>query len=225
MPIDSSLPPAPGAPRAATIRLRRSRDDRVVVGVCAGIAGVFGVSPLLVRVIAMAAAIVVPPIALIAYAGLAVAVPRDDGRALLGGQPPDQRETLLGWTLVVAGLIAVGTGVEAASVLGGPGWLVLLAAGLVLLIVHNQRRDGDQGERPHDDSDSAPTVATPVGAARRIVDLPYPGPPRSVATSATAPTVPLSTQARPAPPPHPARDVYPRPARVRDGSGAVRCRR
>lgn len=199
MPIESSIPPAPGSRGAAGIRLRRSVDDRVVVGVCAGIAGAFGVSPLLVRVIALAAAIAIPPIALIVYAGLAIAAPRDDGRALLGGHPPDRRETLLGWALVVVGLIAVGTSVEAASMFGGPGWLVLLAAGLVLLIVHNQRRDAPRSPQSLGGADTEATVTAPVTATGRVVDLPYPGPPRAAATSATAPTMPLAAVPRSAP--------------------------
>jgi phage shock protein PspC (stress-responsive transcriptional regulator) len=175
MPVDTSHPPAPGPRAVASSRFRRRSDDRIVVGVCAGIADVFGAPALLVRAIALAVLIALPPFALIAYAGLAVAVPRDDGRALLGGQPADGRETFFGWTLIAAALISVGVGVEATSLIGGTGWLVLLGAGIVLLVVQHQRH------REH------PTAAlayapSPTGTTQRTLEMPYPGP------AATAPS-------------------------------------
>jgi phage shock protein PspC (stress-responsive transcriptional regulator) len=173
MPVDTSHPPAPGPRAVAGSRFRRRSDDRIVVGVCAGIADLFGAPALLVRAIALAVVIALPPFALIAYAGLAVAVPRDDGRALLGGQPADGRETFFGWTLIAAALISVGVGVEATSLIGGTGWLVLLGAGIVLLVVQHQRRR----ELPTASLANAPS---PTGTARTL-EMPYPG------AAATAP--------------------------------------
>lgn len=168
MPTDTPLPSPPTAPTVANAQMRRRSDDRIVVGVCAGIADVFGAPALLVRAIALAVLIALPPFALIAYAGLAVAVPRDDGRALLGGQPADRRETFFGWTLIAAALISVGVGVEATSLIGGTGWLVLLGAGIVLLVVQHQRRSEPLVGPPT--QGSSPTGAT------RTIEMPYPGP-------------------------------------------------
>jgi phage shock protein PspC (stress-responsive transcriptional regulator) len=181
MPADStSLPPAPGV-SATHPPLRRTRDDRIVVGVCAGIARTLGAPVLAVRLVALAVAIAVPPLALIAYAGLAIAMPRDDGRAVLGGSPEDRRETIVGWTLIGLALISLATGVGS-SMLGGPGGVVLLAAGIVLLVVHHQRHTPSRSAAPATHAPAAPTATMAATAAtrRRTVDLPYPG----VATAA-----------------------------------------
>lgn len=193
MPADStSLPPAPGV-AATHPPLRRTRDDRIVVGVCAGIARTLGAPVLIVRLVALAVAIAVPPLALIAYAGLAIAMPRDDGRAVLGGSPDDRRETIVGWTLVGLALISLATGVGS-SMLGGPGGVVLLAAGIVLLVVHHQRHTPSRPAAPATPAPAAAPAATAATRRRRTVDLPYPG---VAATAADAPTrtMPIITSA------------------------------
>src|SRR6476619_4746320 len=126
MPTPStSLPPAPGM-AAAHPPLRRTRDDRIVAGVCGGLARTLAVPALAVRLVTLAVAVAVAPLALIAYAGLALAMPRDDGRALLAGTPDDRRETVVGVALIGAALIALAAGIRS-SMLGGHGGLVLLA--------------------------------------------------------------------------------------------------
>lgn len=194
MPADStSLPPAPGV-TATHPPLRRTRDDRIVVGVCAGIARTLGAPVLAVRLVALAVAIAVPPLALIAYAGLAIAMPRDDGRAVLGGAPEDRRETIIGWTLIGLALISLAAGLGS-SMLGGPGGVVLLAAGIVLLVVHHQRHTPASPLAP-DAARAAAPIATGPTARRRTVDLPYPG------VAAAAPDEPTRTMplAAPSPP-------------------------
>ena len=141
MPTEStSLPPAPGM-AATHPPLRRTRDDRIVAGVCGGLARTLGVPVLAVRLLTLVVAAAVTPLLLIAYAGLAVAMPRDDGRALLGGQPEDRRETIIGVALLGVALIALASGIGSA-VLGHPGGLVLLAVAIVLVVVHHQRHAG-----------------------------------------------------------------------------------
>ena len=187
MPTEStSLPPSPGM-AATHPPLRRTRDDRILAGVCAGLARTLGVPVLAVRLITLAIAVAVTPLALIAYAGLAVAVPRDDGRALLGGQPDDRRETMIGVVLIGVALIALAAGIGS-SMLGGPGGLVILAIGILLVVVHHQRR-----------ATAAPQAAP---ASRRTVESPYPGPvrPRATAGGADATT---HTMPFPAAPPTP----------------------
>lgn len=198
-PTASTSPPRAGVNQP----LRRPRDERLIAGVCAGIARTLGVPALVARIVALVVAVAIPPVALIAYAALAIAMPRDDGRLLLGGEPQDTRETIVGWALVVAALIAVAAGFES-TFFGGPGGLVLLAGGLVLLVVHHQRRTGAG-------SDARPTAETAASAAARpaasrparAVELPYPGPPprREPITAVTEP-LPASGPVRsPAPPP------------------------
>lgn len=177
MPANSAIRPA--APDRSDTGLRRPIDDRVVVGVCAAIAGATGLSPLLVRVIALVVAAVVPPFALIAYAGLAVAIPRVDGRQLLGGDPPDTRETAMGAALVVAALIAFAAGVDH-SLVARPGGVILLVGGLLLLAVHTRRRTAPPAGTSTPTQPVAPRAHTPAPAGRRQFDLPYPGPPARV---------------------------------------------
>jgi len=97
-----------GARSAAPARepLRRAAGDRLLLGVCAGLARSFDLSPLAVRLAVVALAAIAAPLVLAAYVVAAAIVPRDDGRALLGGVPADRRETLLGWTLVAIVLTA-----------------------------------------------------------------------------------------------------------------------
>ena len=164
---------------------------------CAGIARTLGAPVLAVRLVALAVAIAVPPLALIAYAGLAIAMPRDDGRAVLGGAPEDRRETIVGWTLIGLALISLATGLGS-SMLGGPGGIVLLAAGVVLLVVHHQRHAPSPPAPP-----PTPTGAAPTGRRPRTVDSPTPGSPPRSRTSPPR-TMPLAAPS-PAPAPAPSR--------------------
>lgn len=87
---------------ASSPPLRRTAGDRVVLGVCGGIARTLGARPLLVRAGAVLLAAIAFPLVLAVYAAAALIVPRDDGRVLLGGEPADGREQLLGWTVVLS---------------------------------------------------------------------------------------------------------------------------
>ena len=203
MPTEStSIPPSPGM-AAARPPLRRTRDDRIVAGVCAGLARALGVPVLAVRLVTLAVAVAVTPLALIAYAGLAVAMPRDDGRALLGGRPEDRRETMIGVALIGVALIALAAGIGS-SMLGGPGGLVILAIGILLVLVHHQRR-----AEPAEWSDPSPaaaamaTTAAAAPARRRAIESPYPGPARPRAAMA-GPDETTRTMPLPTPPPAPA---------------------
>jgi phage shock protein C len=55
--------------------LRRKRDDRVLGGVCAGLARRYDVNPLVMRVLAVMTALIVSPLP---YVALWVLMPRDD---------------------------------------------------------------------------------------------------------------------------------------------------
>ncbi len=62
--------------------LRRSRADQVLGGVCAGVAHRIGMDPILVRVAAVAAALVSGGVAVVAYLVAWVLLPQDDGDVL-----------------------------------------------------------------------------------------------------------------------------------------------
>ena len=124
--------------------LRRDRGDRLLLGVCSGIARSLDVSPLAVRIGAVVLAAVAFPLVLAAYVIVAAIVPRDDGRVLLGGVPADRRETLIGWSLVGVGPDLVrGRAVPARgprlAALSSFGIFAAAVAALALLAL-NQRR-------------------------------------------------------------------------------------
>ena len=111
-----SVPPPHSPPSASTIShttIRRAVDDRMLVGVCGGLAKAFAVPALAVRLGAIAIAIPAAPFVLTTYAVLAVVVPREDGRTLLGGTPNDARENVIGWGVVaLAAAVLLATGID-----------------------------------------------------------------------------------------------------------------
>jgi phage shock protein PspC (stress-responsive transcriptional regulator) len=135
-----------GARSAASARqpLRRAGGDRMLLGVCAGIARTLDLSPLAVRLAAVVLAAVAAPLVLAAYVIAAAIVPRDDGRALLGGVPADRRETLLGWGLVGVVLVAFAVAEFRLEQLVWPALssfgIFAAAAAALALIAASQRR-------------------------------------------------------------------------------------
>jgi phage shock protein PspC (stress-responsive transcriptional regulator) len=67
-------------------RLRRSRDERVLFGVCGGIAAYFGIDPTIVRVAFVLGALI-PPLSVLSILGypiLAIILPSEDTERLRG---------------------------------------------------------------------------------------------------------------------------------------------
>ena len=60
-------------------RLYRSRDNRMLAGVCGGLAKYFGMDPVLVRVLAVVAIFLSFSLAVLAYIILALVVPLENG--------------------------------------------------------------------------------------------------------------------------------------------------
>src|SRR3954466_16345839 len=79
--MESTTPPSPTAPPPR--RLVRSRSDRVISGVCGGIADYFGIDALYARVAAVAS-VFVAGLGLCLYPGAPLLVPEEDGAALDG---------------------------------------------------------------------------------------------------------------------------------------------
>lgn len=103
--------PAGGTPGPR--RLLRSRDDRVIAGVCGGLARHFNIDPVIFRIGFVAGAFL-GGFGVIVYLALLVAVPEDDGT----GQPaPQGRSARL---LVIAAAVALA--IFTLAVLDGPHW-------------------------------------------------------------------------------------------------------
>ena len=109
------MPPPSPSPR----RLTRSRTDRVLGGVCGGIARALGVDAMVVRILAVAL-LFAGGISLIAYVAMLVLVPEEAEGA---EQPPPPRDT----NAAMVVLVAVGLIVLAPVLLGGG----LVLAGLL----------------------------------------------------------------------------------------------
>lgn len=172
----------PDAPAAAHGELRRSSDDRVLLGVCAGLARTLELRPLLVRGGAVLLGALAFPLLVVGYAALALIVPRDDGRALLGGTPHDGREQLLGWSAVLfAGLLLLAAGFRPEQLVWPAldrGGLVLAAFGIGLLVVREGRGAAAAPAVPGASAPGAPPAA---------------GPPAPPAPAPAAPAEPVTT--------------------------------
>jgi phage shock protein C len=70
-----------GGPGAGASRLYRDSKNRVILGVCAGIAGYFGINPWVVRVLAIIGLVIFTPPTIIGYVILALLLPKAPQRA------------------------------------------------------------------------------------------------------------------------------------------------
>ncbi|MFN8640123.1 MAG: PspC domain-containing protein [Candidatus Binatia bacterium] len=126
--------------------LRRDRERKLVLGVCAGIARVLDTDPAIVRGAAIVLGLFTGPLAVIAYVATAAVVPRDDGRMLLGGDPPDKHENILGWAAIAIAcvlLLAAAPAFDAFWIerpLSGPLLAAALIAGVIVLARANRER-------------------------------------------------------------------------------------
>jgi phage shock protein PspC (stress-responsive transcriptional regulator) len=149
-------PDAPTTQQApAPRRLLRSRDDRVIGGVCGGIARYFAIDPLIVRIAAVALTFV-GGAALIAYIAALAFVPEDDGTGHPVPGKPSRPATIVGAVLVVIAGIALmdGNGLHLGWAFGSLAPLAVLA---LLLAVAGQRVLRSRGEQ-------RPTAGRIVGA-------------------------------------------------------------
>lgn len=79
--MNTTTPPTATTPQSA--RLRRSRDDRMIAGVCGGLAQAYGIDVTLIRVLMVVAALF-SGFGLVLYAGLWIFIPQDDEAQSLG---------------------------------------------------------------------------------------------------------------------------------------------
>jgi phage shock protein PspC (stress-responsive transcriptional regulator) len=147
-PPTTDAPPPPTSEQPTTAappprRLYRTRDDRVIGGVCGGIARYFNIDPVLVRVGAVALA-VLGGAGVLAYLAAILLIPKEGE----GGQPPEAPNR--GLVVTGAVLLVVAVCVVLPFQGGwGPGWglvplgLVALAGLLVWRVASGQRPEGD----------------------------------------------------------------------------------
>lgn len=145
--------PQPEPPR----RLLRSRDERVIGGVCGGLGRYFNVDPLIFRIAAVAL-IFVGGFAIVAYLAALLLVPDDDGTGHPVPGKPGRLSTIAGAVaIVIAGILLIDGdwGVGSGWVFGA---LVPTAIVVVVLAVAGQRLLATRGE-------NRPAAGRIVGAA------------------------------------------------------------
>jgi phage shock protein PspC (stress-responsive transcriptional regulator) len=123
--------------------LRRSRDDRVVAGVCGGVARQLGIDPLLVRVVT--AVLVVFGAGVVLYAVAWLLLPMDDGTPSVGQQAvstgaarSSTKTVLLAVALTIVATLGLGA---AFSHWDGPFLIALAVGGLLAWLLLRDRRD------------------------------------------------------------------------------------
>jgi phage shock protein PspC (stress-responsive transcriptional regulator) len=159
-PRDAPTTEAPTTPQEPAPRhLVRPREDRVIAGVCAGIARYFRIDPLIVRIAAVAL-LFAGGFSLIAYLAAWALVPEDDGTGAPARDKPSRTATIVGAVLVVLAGIALLDGI-------GPtplhfGWafgsLAPIAVIALLLALAGQRLLRSRGE-------PRPAASRVIGAA------------------------------------------------------------
>lgn len=162
--------PPPTAQAALTRPLRRSADDRIVLGTCAGIATTLGVPTIVVRVAVILLGLLATQLMLIAYAAASVVIPRSDGRMTLSGQPVDHRESTLGWGLTaLAALLVLAGNPLVYGISGIPRELIVVGT-IAALVLALRDRTAPQPQPP---------AAAETGAEcdPTVVDRPEPAAP------------------------------------------------
>ncbi len=170
--------------RAETFR--RSRDDTMLLGVCAGVGRALGIAPVWIRLGALALVAILPALGLLSYALLGVIVRREDERLALGGNPPDSRETVIGWGLVALaayGALTAGDGL----VLPWSGPLLLLACAAAAAVgAQTARRKASQGQA----DGTPPLLQLEASTEATTAEMPADDAPVGAAPAATEPAAP-----------------------------------
>jgi phage shock protein PspC (stress-responsive transcriptional regulator)/predicted membrane protein len=153
--------PEPGPEQTAPPRrLLRSRDDRVLGGVCGGLARYFNVDPLIIRIAAVAL-VFLGGVSIVAYVAALLLVPEDDGTGNPTPGKPGRLATIVGVVVIV---------LAAAALLDGQwglgfGWSFGALAPTILIVtilaIAGQRLLAGRGE-------NQPTAARIAGAALMI---------------------------------------------------------
>lgn len=149
-------------PPPSTTRLRRSESDRVIAGVCGGIARELHVDPLVVRLGAVVLTLL-GGLGALAYVVAVLIVPADGEEAPLLRRAVDGEDRTLAVGLLI-GAVVIWAVVSDGGILGfGHGWwlgTVLISGAIVLGVMKllEGRRTGDDDVPPPD----APTAVMPA---------------------------------------------------------------
>jgi phage shock protein PspC (stress-responsive transcriptional regulator) len=160
-PHDAPTTQGPAPEHAAPPRrLLRSRDDRVLGGVCGGLARYFNVDPLIVRIAAVAL-IFLGGVSVVAYVAALLLVPEDDGTGNPTPGKPGRLATIVGVVVIVLAGAALLDGQWGLGV----GWIFGALAPTLLIVtilaIAGQRLLAGRG-------DDQPTAARIAGAALMI---------------------------------------------------------
>jgi phage shock protein PspC (stress-responsive transcriptional regulator) len=152
-----SAPGAAGPDGDEPRRFLRSRDDRVLGGVCGGLAKYFNIDPLIIR-IAFGVLLFAGGLSLIAYLAALLLVPDDDGSGHAVADKPGRFATFAGIAvIVIGGAVLVNDGFGWTG-----GWLFGAAVPTTIVVavlaIAGQRLLADRGE-------SQPAAARIAGAA------------------------------------------------------------
>ncbi len=152
-------------------RLRRSRSDKVIAGVCGGLGRSLGVDPLLIRIIVAVLAVFGAGVVLYALGWLLL--PVDDGTPSVGAQALQRGEHTRSGTVWLAVVLAIAVAIGIAGAFNRWDGPILLTLAVVGLFVWLLRRQPAQ----------TPTVQTPT-VQTPTVSVPYGVPPTASMTTA-----------------------------------------
>jgi phage shock protein PspC (stress-responsive transcriptional regulator) len=186
--------PTPGATGEQVLdqlrRLRRSRDDKVLAGVCGGLGRSLGVDPLLLRVV-VAVLVLFGGTGIVLYALGWLLLPTDDGSPSLGAQALDRhRYRPRGRTTALAVVLAVAVTIGVVGAFGRWDGPILLSLAVVGLLVWLVRRGSPVS--PAQGADEPVAVSAPVPDAPTTAWAAAPPPPPRVAPAPPRPPRPRS---------------------------------
>jgi phage shock protein PspC (stress-responsive transcriptional regulator) len=170
-------------------RLRRSRSDKVIAGVCGGLGRSLGVDPLLIRIVVAVLAVFGAGVVLYALGWLLL--PLDDGTPSVGAQALHRGEHTRSGTVWLAVVLAIAVAIGVAGAFNrwdGPILLTLAVAGLLVWLLRRQPAQVPTAQAPTAQAPTAqaPTAQAPAGS------VPYGVPPTAAAQAAAdAPTTVL----------------------------------
>ncbi len=236
--MDSShtAPPSAG-PHPLGASLRRSSTDRLVLGLCGGVARALDVSPTAVRLATLLLGITLLPATVLAYLVTAVILPADDGTVLVGRGERRRRDVTAALLLTFVGApLVIGAGAAWGLTSGPLVWpMLLLGAGAAIgIALYRPSTTAAAAPQPvaaspvpadapmpsadhaiHDDAATDPAPA-PGDTAITAVQSTIPEPVPPAAAAATAPTFVKHHVAAPAPS-DPGGGEYPQAAASRGG--------
>jgi phage shock protein PspC (stress-responsive transcriptional regulator) len=137
---------APSGPHVLGSSFRRSSTDRVLLGLCAGLARATGTSTLAVRLATIALGVVLFPLVLLAYIVTALILPRDDGSTLIGNGARNRRDVIIAIAMTLFAAPAVLGAAADHGLTSGDGWLplLLMGAGAAMVLWYTGRRAARQ---------------------------------------------------------------------------------